>query len=149
MATTRDESSPRGPWRGFLAGALLAALLSTLACAGIWALARALGVSLLVPNQQAGGALETLGLERVVVMCVAPALLAAALLWLLTRLTRRPVEVFLGLALALFVLMLFPLVALEMDVPTRVALGVMHTLAAMLIAGPLVGRVRPPPGAPG
>lgn len=144
MAQTSDVA-PRERWRGFPSGGVLAAVLSSLACALAWLVAHAVGVSLVVPPLpfQAGEGPHVLPLEDVVGACVALAVLATVLFAALTRLTRRPVEVLLALGALALLAGLVMVVRMEADVPTRVTLGVMCVLAAVFVFGPVVGRVVP------
>ncbi len=137
------ESARSTRWHGFLGAGVVAALLSSAACALIWLVARALGASLLVPDPPPAGTPQPLPLPAVIASCVAPALLATLAFAALSRLTRRPLEVLLGVGLLLLLASLVLLWLLETDLPTKGVLALMHVLAFLLILGPLVGMVEP------
>ena len=140
MATTTA-----GRWHGFLGAALAAALLSSAVCAGAWSLARALGVSLLLPLRPGEVQLEVLPVAAVVASCVVAALLATLLFAVLSRLSHHPLELFLGLSVLVLISMLVSVVQLpDADARTRGVLVLLHVLAFLFITGPLVGLVRPP-----
>jgi hypothetical protein len=120
---------------GALAGVIAAALNLVL-----YIVARALfDVSFVIPVQGPGSNLERLPWPMVVITSFIPALIAAALLWLLARFLRRPLLVFQIVAVVLLLLSFGGPLSLgdDADTATRLWLAVMHIVAAAAIIGGL------------
>ena len=118
--------------------ALLVAICAALANVVVFTLERdLLGVSFVFPYQGTGSPAMPLPISFVIVASALPAIAAALLLAILDRLTRRALRIFMIVGL-IFLLMSFggPL-SISAGLSTKVALGVMHVVAAAIIIGGL------------
>jgi len=93
------------------------------------------GIPLVVPLSGPGSPLEPLPAFMIIVGSLVPALGAAALLWILGKFAPRPLRVFRIVSLFVLMLSLVPLLSLPVDLPTKLALGLMHGVAAAAIVG--------------
>ena len=114
---------------GVLAGVVAAALNAV-----VYLLASVLGaIPLDVEIPNTGGPLP---LGAVLIFSFVPAILAAGLLALLGRFVRRPIRVFVALAVVAFVVSLYtPFSIPGVPVAMIVALEIMHAVAAVVIVG--------------
>ncbi len=123
--------------RRMLPAALLAATAAATANLALYAVARGLlGVPFVMPYGGPGTPSERLPEGMVVLASAVPAFAAAALLWGLGRVVRRPLVV-VGVVAPLVLLASFsgPLSLTDTAPSTRVALLVMHVAAATMILG--------------
>jgi len=119
---------------GLIGGALAAAANTVLLLLG-----KAAGVAFLVPMGPPDSPLQAIQPINVIMLCLVPAMIAALLLTLLGRFTRRPSSIFLGIAGVFLLVSLFPDWTVPMDsLATRALLSTMHLLAAALIVGALL-----------
>jgi hypothetical protein len=128
------ESLVRDLRSGALGGALAA--IGNLV---LYVIAQALaGAELVVPTGP-GGELVPLTPLNVALTSFIPGVVAGLILWLLTRATREPVQIFLGVAIS-FLLFSFtaPLGLPSIPDNTRVLLAAMHVIAAISILGVLL-----------
>ena len=110
---------------------LVAAVLAAIVNAALWAIARAVGVSLRV---QPPGQPETeIGLPQVVILTVAPLLIGTGFYGLLRRWSRRPFLIFVIVALLVFAVLLVPPFAATDRPGTRFLLILMHVVATLAI----------------
>ncbi len=123
--------------RRMLPAALLAATAAATANLALYAVARGLlGVPFVMPYAGPGAPSERLPEGMVVLASAVPAFAAAALLWGLGRVVRRPLVV-VGVVAPLVLLASFsgPLSLTDTAPSTRVVLLVMHVVAATMILG--------------
>jgi hypothetical protein len=64
-----------------------------------------------------------------------PALGATVVLWILSKFATRPLRIFWIVSLLVLMLSLVPLSPIPVDLPTKLGLGLMHTVAAVAIVG--------------
>ncbi len=124
---------------------LKAGLFAGLAAAAINALVYFLGRSLgwITDDVLLPGAEQPLTLPPVIMASLVPALIAAVVAWLVNRFTRRPRQVFTGLAVVLLVLTLVPPFSLPGASGGMIfALVLMHVVAAAAIVYFLVRPMR-------
>ncbi|MCS7051072.1 MAG: DUF6069 family protein [Dehalococcoidia bacterium] len=127
-------------WRYGILATVVAAVLN----AALWAIARAVGVSLRV---QPPGQPETeVGLPQVVFLTVVPMLIGTAFYTLLRRWARRALLIFTVLAALVFAVLLVPPFAATERAGTRFLLVLMHVVATVAILAGLyraeLGRTR-------
>lgn len=133
LPNTTDRVQASRLWLAALAAAGIAAIANI----AIWLLAGALAVPL---NIQVGGPqspVVPLGAGPVIVMSVVPALLGAALLWLLNRFTARPRLVFQVVAVVVLLLSLAGPLLLPVALANKLVLSLMHVVAAAVIVSVL------------
>ncbi len=126
--------------RRMVPAALLAAAAAATANLALYAVARGLlGVSFVMPYAGPGAPSERLPEGMVVLASAVPAFAAAALLWGLGRVVRRPLVMVgvVGVVAPLALLASFsgPLSLTDTAPSTRVALLMMHVVAATMILG--------------
>jgi hypothetical protein len=118
-------------WVAPLAGAVAA--LANLMIFG--AAKQVAGIPFVIPVSGPGSPLEPLPAFMVIAGSFVPALGAAVVVWMLGKFTARPLRVFWIVSLLVLMLSLVPLVSLPVDLPTKLGLGLMHTVAAAAIVG--------------
>ena len=146
MAATRASRAGNGRIAGLgrlLGYGAIAGVAAAVLNAVVYLVASALGAipeSVEIPNS--GGPLP---LGAVLVFSFLPALLAAGILALLGRSTRRPFGIFTALAVGVFLLSLYtPFGIPGAPVAMIVALELMHLVAAVVIVGVLTRMGRRP-----
>jgi hypothetical protein len=110
---------------------VVAAVLAAIVNAVLWAIARAVGVSLRV--QPPGQPESEIGLPQVVILTIVPLLAGTAFYALLRRWTRRPFLIFFIVALVVFAVLLVPPFAATERPGTRFLLILMHVVATLAI----------------
>ncbi len=121
-------------WRAALVAAISAAIANFI----VFVVAKnVFGLGLAIPLGGAGSPIEPLPAFMVVIATAVPALAAAGLLALLARFTRRPILVFQIIAAVFALLSLGGPLSLPVDTTTKLALGLMHLVAAAVITGVL------------
>jgi hypothetical protein len=110
---------------------VVAAVLAAIVNAVLWAIARAVGVSLRA--QPPGQPESEIGLPQVVILTIVPLLAGTAFYALLRRRTRRPFLIFFIVALVVFAVLLVPPFAATERSGTRFLLILMHVVATLAI----------------
>jgi hypothetical protein len=142
---TRTTRQPEAYRLGRLAIAgLLAAVAAAIANLLVFFVARELlDISFVIPYEGSDSTPEPLPAAMVIIASAIPALIAAMLLGLLARWARRSLRIFQAVAVVALLLSLGgPLTLDDVATSTRVALIVMHLVAAALIVGILSMAVR-------
>ncbi len=122
-------------WASPLVGAIAAA-----ANAVLFFVYQALGLNIILPIGNPSDptqATAPLILPAVLVVSFLPALGAGVLLFLLSKLTRRPITIFTIVAIVLLVLSFGMSIALDIPISHKLALDLMHVVAAAVIIGGL------------
>lgn len=120
-------------WVGPLAG-LVAAIANLI----IFGLAKnVVGIPFVIPLFGPGSPLEPLPAFMVIAGCLIPALGAAIVLWILGKFASRPLRIFWIVSVLFLILSLGLPLPLPVDLPTKLALNLMHTVAAVAIVGVL------------
>ncbi len=120
-------------WILSLIGGIIAAVLNTVIALIAPSI---LGQDILIPNRSTN-ILEPLPLFAVIAASLVPAFAAAAVLLGLQKFTKNPIGIFQITAIILTVLSLFPLATLNISLGIKIALGLMHIVAAASIVGTL------------
>lgn len=130
--------------RRLLLAPLPAAAVAAVANLAVFVVAKGLfDVSFVMPYRGPNAASGRLPAAMVVIASVVPAIAAAVLLWALGRFARRPLTVFWVIAsLALLASVGGPLSLRQTETSTRVALIVMHVVAAAVTVGLLTASAR-------
>lgn len=130
--------------RRLLLGSLVAAGVAAVANLVVFGIARRLfDVSFVMPYQGRDTTPERMPIALVVVMSVVPVLIAAAVLWALYRFTEQPLRTFRAIGLVVLVVSLAgPLTLEDTATSTKLALIVMHVIAAAAILSILPASVQ-------
>jgi hypothetical protein len=132
-AKTERISFSRLLWVGPLAG-LVAAIANLI----IFGLAKTvIGIPFVIPLFGPGSPPEPLPAFMVIAGSLVPALGAAVLLWILGKFASRPLRIFWIVSLLFLLLSLGGPLSLPVDLPTKLALSLMHVVAAVAIVGVL------------
>lgn len=143
MTTAAAARPAAGIGRLLIAG-LLAGLAAGVANLIFYFLTRAIfSLPYLVPVGGPASPPAPLPLVAIVMACVVPGLVAAAFYWLLGRFTARATPIFTGVAVAFALISLAGPLTLPIDTGTRVALAVMHLIAAPIIVAGILRAARP------
>ncbi len=150
MSTTISRTpAPTTPFSfGRILGAgLLVAIGAALANVVMFVLERDFfGVSFAFPYQRAGSVAMPLPVTFVILASGLPAILAALLLAVLGRLAQRPLRIFQSVGVIILLVSFGGPISVPAGLSTKLALGVMHVVAATIIIGGLsiLAQERPP-----
>ena len=127
-----------------LRAGLLVAISAALANVVVFALERnLLGVSFVFPYQGAGSPALPLPVSFVILASTIPAIAAAVLLAILGKLTRRPLRIFTIMGVIFLIVSFGGPLSVPAGPSTKLALGVMHVVAAVIIIGGLAVLTQP------
>ena len=116
----------------------VAAVVAAMANLIVFLIAKNLvGIPFVMPLSGSGSPLEPLPAFMVIVMSIAPALVAAVFLWILGKFAPRPILIFQVISLIFLLFSFSGPFSLPVDLPTKLALSVMHVVAAVAIVGVL------------
>lgn len=134
--TTSKAKSERISFSRLLWVGPLAGVVAAIANLIIFGVAKNLvGIPFVIPLSGPGSPLEPLPAFMIIVGSIGPALGAAVLLWILGKFAPRPLWIFWIVSLLFLILSFGGPLPLPVDLPTKLALSLMHVVAAVAIVG--------------
>jgi hypothetical protein len=140
-ALTADKSTSSASAGGIFKAALTGGAIAAVANLALYGVTRAAGVDYVANFDPAAGPAPLLPFLPAVSSLI-PSLFAGLVMLGLSKATRHPAPIFIGLSVAFALLSLGGPLRLEASMGTKVALSLMHFVAAAAITVPLVRKVK-------